>query len=104
MFSKNILLEELKNAKKMLKFYQNELKRKYSWGYSIKKIGNNKYLYKMKRINGKVVYKYSGKVNSDIIKKLKEEKKEKKRIKKAIKDLKNEINFIKKSIKYEKRR
>ncbi len=104
MFSKNILSEELKNAIKMLRYYKKEFNNKYSWGYSIKKIGKNKYLYKMKRIDGKVIYKYSGKANADVIKKIKQEKIEKKKIKKAIIELKNEIKFIKKSIEYGKRK
>lgn len=104
MFSKNILSEELKNAKNMLRYYENEFSKKYSWGYSIKKIGKNKYLYRMKRINGKVIYKYFGKADIDIVKKIKREKIEKKRIKKSIIELKNEIKFIKKSIEYGKRK
>lgn len=104
MFIKNILSEELKNAKKMLIYYEKEFNDKYSWGYSIKKIGKNKYLYKMKRVNGKVIYKYFGKANADIIKRIKQEKIEKKKIKKSIIELKNEIKFINKSIKYEKRK
>jgi len=99
MFSKNILKEELENSKINLRRLKDELNKKYSWGYSIKNISENKYLYKMKRVKGKVVYKYIGKINPEEMAKINIEKKEKKVLKIKIKSLSEEIKFINRSLK-----
>ena len=98
MFSRNVLKEELKNVKNMLKRYTDEYYKKYSWGISIKQIGRNKYLYRMKRINGEVIYKYCGKLNNKIIEEIKNEREEKAVLKKNIKKLKIEMRYLEKSL------
>jgi ribonuclease HII len=99
MFSENILKEELKNSIFNLRRLKDELNKKYSWGYSIKNISGKKYLYKMKRVKGKVVYKYIGKISAEEIEKINLEKKEKKALKIKIKSLSEEIKFINRSLK-----
>lgn len=99
MFSINVLKEELQNSKSILKRLKKELNDKYSWGYSIKCISGNKYLYKMRRNKGKVIYKYCGKIDNKKINEILREKKEKKQLKQRIRSINAEIIFINKSLK-----
>lgn len=102
MYSADILKEEHNNLKAMKKAYIRQIKEKYSWGYSVKKIGSNEYIYRMKNINGKVIYKYQGRVEKDSRKMIEKYKQERKQLKIDLSSVKQEMKFIERVLRYAK--
>lgn len=102
MYSADILKEEYDNLKAMKKAYIRQIKEKYSWGYSIKRISSNNYIYRMKNINGKVIYKYQGKADRNSVKMIAQYKQERSRLKNDLNSVKQEIKFIERVLKYAK--
>lgn len=96
----SVLNEELERCQRLLVKYQEELDGEPE-GSLVKKVIKGKvYYYLAQRQGKKVVFQYLGKLNDDDIEKYEKSKVKKLEYRKHIKDLKKQIAYLKKVIKY----
>jgi len=95
---KGVLKEELNNSLRMKGKYEQSLKRIAKGALVSRVIKGHKYYYLVKRVGKKVKYEYIGKISDE--KKLKYEyaKKYRKKYRKLLSDIKQQIKFLKRSL------
>ena len=96
MFLKEIMKEELNNLNEIRNIYKKEWKKLPKGSLILKKIYGNKYYYLVYRKNGKVKFKYIGKmIGKKEKERYKEYKRKRRELKKKISSINNEIKIIK---------
>ena len=96
MVIKYVLKEELQNSLRMEKNYVRELKKLPNGSLIKKKVKNHEYYYIIRRENGKVRFKYMGKIVSDeLINSYKRAKELRAKYRNLLSKVKKQIRFLK---------
>ncbi len=95
---KGVLKEELKNSLRMKKGYESAMRKLPKGALVAKNIKGHRYYYLVSKKNGKLVYKYKGKLLAEEIKKYKDAKKDRARFTKLLNQVKKQITFLRRSL------
>lgn len=95
---KGVLKEELKNSLRMKVGYEKAIKKLPKGTIVSRMVKGHKYYYLVGRKNGKLVYKYKGKLSKDNIKKYEDAKKQRAKYTKLLNQVKKQIKFLKRSL------
>jgi hypothetical protein len=95
---KNVLKEELENSLQMEKDYLKELARLPKGSLVKKKVKEHEYFYVISRENGKVRFRYKGKLSPIEIKKYKDIKFYRAKYRKSLLNLRSQIKFLRSSL------
>ena len=91
---KGVLAEELENSLRMMKEYEEALKRLPQGCLVAKKIRGHKYFYLVRRVGKNVKYIYKGKVSEEEIKKFEETKAMRAKYRNFLSRVKKQIRFL----------
>lgn len=97
-----VLKEELKNSVRMKKGYESAIKKLPKGAITSRMVRGHKYYYLVSKKDGKLVYKYKGKLAATEIKKYEMAKKQRAQYVKMLNQVKNQIKFLRKSLRGQK--
>lgn len=95
---KGVLKEELRNSLRMKRGYESVIKKLPKGTIISRIVGRNKYYYLVFRKNGKLIYKYKGKMEIDEIQKFETAKKQRARYTKLLSQVKKQVKFLRRSL------
>lgn len=95
---KGVLKEELKNSLRMKKGYESAIKKLPKGAIASRVVRGHKYYYLVSKKNGKLVYKYKGRISSEEIKKYEDAKKQRAKYTKLLNQVKKQIKFLRRSL------
>lgn len=95
---KGVLKEELKNSLGMKRGYESAIKKLPKGAIVSKVVRGHKYYYLVSKKNGKLIYKYKGKISNDEVKKYEDAKKQRAKYTKLLNQIKKQIKFLRRSL------
>ncbi len=95
---KGVLKEELKNSLRMKRGYESAIKKLPKGSIVSKNIKGHRYYYLVSKKNGKMIYKYKGKMAPEEVKKYEDAKKQRTKYTKLLNQVKKQIKFIERSL------
>jgi len=95
---KGVLKEELKNSLRIKRGYESAIKKLPKGSIVSKNIRGHKYYYLVSKKNGKMIYKYMGKISIEEIKKYVDAKKQRAKYMKLLNQVKRQIKFLRRSL------
>lgn len=95
---KGVLKEELKNSLRMKRGYEGAVKKLPKGAIVSKVVRGHKYYYLVSKKNGKMIYKYKGRISGDEIKKYEDAKKQRAKYTKLLNIVKKQIKFLRRSL------
>jgi len=95
---KGVLREELNNSLRMKRRYTEELSKLAKWCLVRKKIKGHYYFYFAKRENGKVIYRYQGRLLPGEVEKYKSLQAKRAGYRKSLRQLDRQIKFLRSTL------
>lgn len=95
---KGILNEELERSQRLLAGYKKSLGNLPKGAPISKKVGDKIFWYLEYRDNGKIVFKYLGKLDPHEVEKLKKAKEERQKLQKMTKEMKKQVAFLQRAL------
>lgn len=95
---KGVLKEELKNSLRMKRGYESVIKKLPRGTLISRVVRGHRYYYLVSKKEGKLIYKYKGKLSSDEIKKYEDAKKRRAKYTRLLNQVKKQILFLRKSL------
>lgn len=95
---KGVLKEELKNSLRMEEGYKDAIKKLPKGAIVSKLIRGHRYYYLVSKKQGKLIYKYKGKLPVDDVKKYEMAKKQRAKYTKLMNQVKRQIKFLRKAL------
>lgn len=95
---KGVLKEELKNSLRMKRSYESAIKKLPKGAIVSKTVRGHKYYYLVSKRQGKMFYKYKGKLSPGEIKKYEDAKKQRAKYTKLLNKVKKQIKFLERSL------
>lgn len=95
---KGVLKEELKNSLRMKRGYEATIKKLPKGTITSRMVRGHKYYYLVSKKNGKLIYKYKGKISIEESKKYEDAKKQRAKYTKLLNQVKKQIKFLRRSL------
>lgn len=95
---KGVLKEELKNSLRMKRSYEAAIKKLPKGAIVAKTVNGHKYHYLVSKHQGKMIYKYKGKLPREEVEKYKDAKLQRAKYTKLLNKVKKQIKFLERSL------
>lgn len=95
---KGVLKEELKNSLRMKRGYETAIKKLPRGAIVSRIVRGHKYYYLVSKRQGKLIYKYKGKLSANEVKRYEDAKKQRAKYTKLLNQVKKQIKFLRRSL------
>lgn len=95
---KGVLKEELKNSLRMKRGYEGAIKKLPGGAIISRNIRGHKYYYLVSKKDGRLFYKYKGKLSGEEVEKYEDAKKQRAKYTKLLNQVKKQVKFLRRSL------